>query len=222
MRSTYVPGNSWLHVLPAGLKLGGLCVAMSPLVVFRTPLVLFGSAVLAGAAYRTAGFSWQQIWHQVRPLRWMALALVVAQALFGGWSSQAWMSGIVIAGTIVVAVALAALVTLTTPISAMIDAIERGLRPLRRIGVNPERAALLLAFTIRAIPVIAGLAEQIRDAQRARGVSGSVRAFAVPLVVRSFRHADALGEALIARGIDDPPPGSTPPPPPPPPSRRSR
>jgi energy-coupling factor transporter transmembrane protein EcfT len=28
----------------------------------------------------------------------------------------------------------------------------------------------------------------------------------VPLVVRTLRHADALGEALVARGLDDPSP----------------
>ena len=29
------------------------------------------------------------------------------------------------------------------------------------------------------------------------------RAFAVPLVIRALRHADTLGEALVARGVDD-------------------
>lgn len=206
MRSTYIPGTSWLHTLPAGPKLGSLALLMLPIVIFRTPLVLALFAGVAVLAYRSAGFSTQQIWQQVRPLRWMVLILVGAHAILGGGTQASWTSGIVVAGTIVVAVALAGLMTMTTPVSAMIDAIQRGLRPARRIGINPERVALLLAFTIRAIPVIAGLAEQVRDAQRARGVQTSVRAFAVPLVVRSFRHADALGEALIARGLDDPGP----------------
>ena len=54
-----------------------------------------------------------------------------------------------------------------------------------------------------ACRLVVGLAEQVRDAQRARGLSASPRAFAVPLVVRSLRHADALGDALVARGVDD-------------------
>jgi biotin transport system permease protein len=53
------------------------------------------------------------------------------------------------------------------------------------------------------VPVVVGLAEEVRDAQRARGLAASPRAFAVPLIVRSLRHADALGEALAARGLDD-------------------
>jgi biotin transport system permease protein len=32
-----------------------------------------------------------------------------------------------------------------------------------------------------------------------------VRALAVPLVIRTVRHADRLGEALAARGVDDDP-----------------
>jgi biotin transport system permease protein len=52
------------------------------------------------------------------------------------------------------------------------------------------------------VPVVVEIGTQIRDAQRARGVT-SARAFAVPFVVRSLRQADALGDALVARGADD-------------------
>ncbi|HEX2361852.1 MAG TPA: energy-coupling factor transporter transmembrane component T, partial [Jiangellaceae bacterium] len=65
------------------------------------------------------------------------------------------------------------------------------------------RVALVLALAIRAVPVVAGLASEVRDAQRARGIAADPRSFAVPFVVRSLRHADALGEALAARGLDD-------------------
>jgi biotin transport system permease protein len=100
-------------------------------------------------------------------------------------------------------VLLAALVTLTTRTTDMVDAVIRALGPLRRLGVDPERVGLLLSLGIRSVPVVVGLAEEVRDAQRARGLTASPRAFAVPLIVRSLRHADALGDALVARGIDD-------------------
>jgi biotin transport system permease protein len=54
------------------------------------------------------------------------------------------------------------------------------------------------------VPVLTGLAAEVRQARRARGAGRSVRAFAVPLVIRTVRYADRLGEALIARGVDDP------------------
>jgi biotin transport system permease protein len=98
---------------------------------------------------------------------------------------------------------LAGLVTLTTRTDAMADAVVGLLRPLRHVGVDTERIGLVLALGIRCVPVVVGLAEEVRDAQRARGLTASPRAFAVPLVVRSLRHADALGEALLARGVED-------------------
>jgi biotin transport system permease protein len=102
-----------------------------------------------------------------------------------------------------VLVLLAALVTLTTRTTAMVDAIVTACRPLRRLGVDAERVGLMLALGVRSVPVVVGLAEEVREAQLARGLGASPRAFAVPLIVRSLRHADALGEALVARGVED-------------------
>ena len=97
----------------------------------------------------------------------------------------------------------AGLVTLTTTTTDLSDVVVAGLGPFRRFGVNPERVGLLIALSIRAVPVVLGLAEQIRDAQRARGKTLSPRAFAVPLLVRALRHAQRMGDALVARGVDD-------------------
>ena len=104
---------------------------------------------------------------------------------------------------VVLAVTLAGLVTLTTRTAAMMACLERVLAPARYAGLDPFRLSLLLSLTLRSVPVVAGLAVRVREAQRARGVEWSLRAFAVPLVVSALRHADALGEALSARGLDD-------------------
>jgi len=77
------------------------------------------------------------------------------------------------------------------------------LRPLRRAGVDPERVALVLALAVRTVPVLVGIGGEVQQARAARGAERSVRAFAVPFVIRSLRHADRLGEALEARGVDD-------------------
>jgi biotin transport system permease protein len=96
----------------------------------------------------------------------------------------------------------AALVTLTTRTSALVDVLVSVCRPLRVVGVDPDRVGLVIALAIRSVPIVAGFATQIRDAQRARGARPSPRAYAAPLIVRSLRHADAVGEALAARGLD--------------------
>jgi biotin transport system permease protein len=100
-------------------------------------------------------------------------------------------------------VLLAGLVTLTTRTSDMADVVVAVVRPLRRFGVDYERLGLLLALGIRSVPIVIDLAVEVRDAQHARGLAGDARAFAVPLVVRSLRRADAMSEALVARGVND-------------------
>jgi len=99
------------------------------------------------------------------------------------------------------AVVLAALLVLTTRVTALLDAIERGMGPLARIRIDPQRVALLLTVTLSTLPVLARLAHDVREAQRARGGRASLRLFAVPFLVVALKHADQLGDALTARGV---------------------
>jgi biotin transport system permease protein len=195
--NTYVAGTSWLHRLPASAKLVGLVVLLAVTFTLSSPLAVALAAVVTLLIYATAGLA-GAVPAQVRPLRWLILGLLVVQTLTAGW-----VTAVVFTGRLLVAVVLAGLVTLTTRVVDLLDVFERVLRPMRHVGVDSERVALALALAIRAVPVVAGLAEEVRDAQRARGSAVSPRAFAVPFVVRSLRHADALGEALVARGFDD-------------------
>jgi len=119
------------------------------------------------------------------------------------WWTAGWQVAVVVVGTLVVAVVGAALISLTTRVTDLLDVIARVLEPARAIGVDPDRVALLLALTIRAVPVIAATLHEARDARRARGLERSTRALVTPIVVRTIRHADRVGEALAARGIDD-------------------
>jgi biotin transport system permease protein len=152
--------------------------------------------VLAGYALAQvpASVAAAQLW----PMRWFVVLLVPLQWWTGGWRQV-----VVVVGTMLVTVAAAALVTLTTRVSDMLDVCVRALGPARRLGVDPERVGLALALTVRAVPVLADTFAQARDARRARGLERSPRALLVPLVLRTLRHADRLGEALAARGVDD-------------------
>lgn len=195
---SYLPGDSVLHRAPAGLKLAVLAVGLLVLGVFRSPLTVAVAAVLTLAAGLATRLGARVLWAQVRPV------LLVA-AIVG--ALQVWLAGPLTAGVVVgwliVAVLAAGLVTVTTPLTAILDAVVAVTRPLRRVGVDPERVALVLALAVRSVPVVAGLARDVQEARLARGAGRSVRAFAVPLVIRTVRYADRLGEALAARGVDD-------------------
>ena len=47
------------------------------------------------------------------------------------------------------------------------------------------------------------LVASVTQARRARGLGFSLRALVVPVIVGALRRADALGDALVARGLDD-------------------
>lgn len=201
MQSTlglYQPGTSVLHRAPAGAKLLAL-VVLGAASVFLTYwwLVLALITVLLGA-YAAAGIGPRLILKQVRPL----LFLLAFTAIYHLWTTG-WQRAVVIAGTIVLLVLAAALVTLTTQTTKLIDAVVRVVGPFRRWGVDPDRVGLILTLGIRCVPLVADLAGQVREAQLARGTGTSWKAFAVPLIVRALRDADAMGEALVARGVDD-------------------
>lgn len=198
MTGQYRPGSSLLHRAPAGAKLAGLLVFSTLLVALRSPATIAVATALVLVAYAAAGLAPSAAVGQVWPLRWVVVVLVPFQ-----WWAGGWRTAVVVVGTLAVAVAAAGLVTLTTRVTQMLDALVRGLGPARRIGIDPERVALVLALAIRAVPVVAATLEESRQARRARGMERSARALVTPLVVRTIRHADRVGDALAARGLDD-------------------
>lgn len=197
MIGAYRPGSSVLHRLGAGAKLAGL--ATSVIVVALLPewwmlLIALGVALLG---FVVAAIPPRAVVAQLVPVLWILLIAAPLNALFSGWESA-----LVMSLRVTVCVALAALATLTTRVSAILDAVRTGLRPFGR-RVDPERVGIVLAMTIRAVPLMAEIVRAVLDARRARGADGSLRAVAVPVVVRSLQTADAMGEALVARGFDD-------------------
>ena len=194
----YSPGSSVVHRMHAGTKLVLLLLVGAGSILLDRPWQVAVALVLVLSCYLVAGIGLAVAVRQARPLLWIVGFVAVFHTVVSGWERAA-----VFVGVILTLVLLAALVTLTTRTTDMVDAVVRALGPLRVVGVNPERVGLLLSLSIRSVPVVVGLAEEVRDAQRARGLVASPRAFAVPLIVRSLRHADALGDALVARGADD-------------------
>lgn len=194
----YLPGTSVVHRLGAGTKLLVLLAAGVALAIWRSPWQVGLALAVVLILYAVARLPLRVLLRQVVALAWIAVPLLAVQ-----WIFASWQVGVGVVGSFVTLVLLAGLVTLTTRTTAMVDVVVRMCGWLRRFGVEPERVGLMLALGIRSVHVVLGLAEEVREAQHARGLRASPRAFAVPLIVRSLRHADRLGEALAARGVDD-------------------
>ncbi|PPF57326.1 cobalt ABC transporter permease [Clavibacter michiganensis] len=159
------------------------------------------AAVVAVVAYAVAqlgdgAFGLRRLVGQVRAVRWVMLLTLVSQLVLLGPEPA-------VANTarVTAAIAIAGLLVLTTTMTELLDGIERGLRPLRRLGVDTERVSLLLTVTAGTVPVLGRLAGDVRQAQRARGARAGLRTFVVPFLVVALKHADELGDALTARGV---------------------
>ncbi|MDV8076772.1 energy-coupling factor transporter transmembrane protein EcfT [Rhodococcus sp. IEGM 1370] len=199
MIGLYRPGTSLLHRMSPGSKLLALIFAILGTVIFaRTPLEVAAVAVLVAALFAVARIPAKVALAQLRPVLWMLLIIGVFQVII-----TTWQRAVVVCGVLVISVALAALVTLTTRVTDMLDTVTRALGPVRRFGVDPDRIGLLLALAIRCIPLLASIVQEVSQARKARGLQWSMTALATPVLVRALRTADAMGDALVARGVDD-------------------
>lgn len=192
------PGRSALHRLPAGAKFAGLLAATVALVLLSSPLVLGGAVLVVVGGYLLARISPRRCWQATRLVVPMGLLVFALQ-----WWLRDLDSALAVSLRLGAAVGAANLFTLTTRVEDLIAAVERALRPARRLGLRPERIGLLVGLTLQAVAALSTIAAQTREAQRARGAERSTSAFAVPFLVRTLRHADDLGEALAARGVED-------------------
>lgn len=190
----YVDGNSVLHRMLAVAKLGSIAV-LGTGVFLCDDLRYVGIALLAIVAlYALARIA------PTTMLRQLKFSLPLLAVIFAvQWIVADWQTGLLIILRFAVLILAASLVTLTTRTSDMVEALERILQPLRFLGVDVTKVSLCLSLTIRFIPVVARVTQQVREAQRARGLEHSVMAVAMPVIVRLLRMADEIAEAIEAR-----------------------
>ena len=197
MIGVFLPGTSLVHRAPALLKLAVLAVLVTATALVSSLAWLAAASAVVVLAFAVARMPARLALRQIAPILWVLVFAVPVQIVFGGWEAAA-----IMAVRLLIAVALAALYTLTTPVSETLDAMQALLRPFRR-WIDADRVGLALALTIRCVPLLADLVREVMEARRARGAEGSLLALAVPVIVRALRTAEHLGEALTARGFDD-------------------
>ncbi len=192
------PGTTLLHRLPVGAKVVGLGVFSLAVVLVRDVRASFVYLAVALLLAAVARVQLRSLWRAARAI----LLLAVFVAALQWW----WYGAAKAIETLVdlLALALAAVVlSTTTSVNSMLDALVRWLQPFRRVGVDPERVALAFSLAIGALPGTVALAVETRDAARARGLSRQPRAYLTPFVVRVVARALETGDALHARGITD-------------------
>lgn len=217
----YFPGNSLLHRLDPRMKL--LLTLMLIVMVFLpqnwwTLLAVVGFVL---ALVLVSRLPVSLLWRSIKPVLFLVAFTAVLNVLYVHEGTPLWKwqfiqitpGGLSNAGFVAVRIIClivgSSLLTYTTTPTALTDAMERVLTPLKWVGLSPHELAMMMTIALRFIPTLMEETDKIMSAQKARGAdmeSGGmlrrVRALVpvlIPLFVSSFRRAYELAMAMECR-----------------------
>jgi len=193
----YVHRETPAHALPAAAKILVLFAAGIGVFLIREPLWLVAVLAVVAAVMAIARVPVAETMRQLRPIAVLLLAIFLVHGAFTSWTL-----GLLVVLRFAILLLLALTVTFTTRVSEMIDTLERGLRPLGVVGVNPAKVSLMLSMTLRFIPLLVAKYQEVREAQKVRGLERSLTALVVPLLVKTLRMAAELTDAIDSRCYD--------------------
>ncbi len=217
----YFPGDSLIHRLDPRAK---ILLTVAYIVALFLPQTWAG--LLIGVAFLVAVVAASRlplrlILKGVRPLL-LLIAFTSAinifyidggTVLFDRWifhiTTRGVATAVFIAIRIVCLIVGSSLLTYTTSPTALTDALERLLSPLKILHLNVHELAMMMTIALRFVPTLIEETDKIMSAQKARGAdmeSGGlmqrIRALVpvlIPLFVSAFRRAYELAMAMECR-----------------------
>ena len=165
--------------------------------------------------------SLRYIVNSLKPIRFLLILMFLLNLFFtkgehvwldlGFWklTGEAVLQSFFLSIRIVLLVAGASMLTLTTSPIALTDGLEKLLSPLKFLHFPVHELAMMMTIALRFVPTLIDESEKIRNAQMSRGAdfeSGnifkrvkSMIPILIPLFVSSFRKADDLAIAMESR-----------------------
>lgn len=217
----FVAGNSVIHRLDPRTKIFMmiLYIAMTFLVKqiwFMTiPLIYLVLELIL------SGISLRYIVSSLKPIRFLLIFMFILNLFFtkgehvwidlGFWklTGEAVLQSCFLSIRIILLVAGASMLTLTTSPIALTDGLEKLLMPLKVFRFPAHELAMMMTIALRFVPTLMDESDKIRNAQMSRGAdfeSGNVFKrvksmipILIPLFVSSFRKADELAIAMESR-----------------------
>lgn len=194
----YVPGDSLFHRIGAGPKYLLMIALTLPAAILREWRLGLACLALSLGLLALCRIGLLRAW-RLPAMIWVLAAMMLGYHLLSGTPGR----GVNATAVFLTAIYLSRLLTTTTPGGALVDALITGLRPLRVLGLSPERAGLAIAVMLRSIPVLLDAFGQVRQAAMARGRERRWFSLVTPVVIRAVGHAQATGAALAARGLGE-------------------
>ena len=194
MGTLYSEIPSWMHRLPAGLKL--LLLALSSMA-----LLALSDLRIQALAFAAIALLYASLGAASRPTRRLVVVAVIASALVGGLhaaTGQPWL-GLASGLRLVSTTMLGAMLTATTRFGDLLGVAEWLLSPLARLGLPVERLALQLGLMLRFAEQFFVQWQRLADAHRVRtGRPGGWRLLA-PLTIHMLITARKVADALAIR-----------------------
>ncbi len=197
MRSLHVEGTGWLHRVSPRLKLVTLMGFSIALFLTRDLILLGCAVVLAAIVLRETKLPFRDIAMRLRPV----MLTILLVAIFSYLVLAAHDATVNLLRLTALAL-LATAVTITVSISQFMDEIALAAAPLERLGlVKAADIGLAVGLVVRFVPEIVNRYQAVRDAHRARGLPVRFATIIVPLVIMTLKDADAIADAIDARGF---------------------
>ena len=189
--------QTWLHRVPAGVKLASLALLSVLLLPVGDWRILVGVSAMIAMVYAGFGRAGMARLSLLRPLLPLLVVVGGVQAASGGWNA-----GAIVTMRLLAMLLLADLVSMTTTMSALMEALAPVFRLLRPLGVNPRKLALAVALVLRFVPVLMTRWRAREEAWKARTHRRIPLRLLAAFVADILQLADRVAEALDARGFD--------------------
>ena len=194
MGSLYSDIPTWLHRVPAGLKLLALALLGVGLFAMQQWQGLLLVTVVCVLLFASLGAAAQR----AKPL---VVGVLVAGGLVAGlhiWMAQPVLAAITVT-RLISATLMGIALTLTTRYSDLLHVFEWLLSPLQKIGVRTDLLALQLALMLRFTEHFFLVWRRLDDAYRVRtGKSGGFKILA-PLTIHMLLTTRRVADALTLR-----------------------
>ena len=197
MRSLHVDGTGWLYRVSPRFKLLTLMGFSIALFLTRDLAALVAATVLAAGVLSATRLPLRDIALRLRPVM-LTIFLVAAFSYLLLPVNDASVNLLRLTALALLATA----VTITVSISQFMDEITLAAGPLERLGLlKAADIGLAVGLVVRFVPEIVNRYHAVRDAHRARGLPVRMATIIVPLVIMTLKDADAIADAIDARGF---------------------
>ncbi|MFD0666560.1 CbiQ family ECF transporter T component [Ramlibacter sp. MAHUQ-53] len=194
MVSLYSDQRTWLHRVPAGVKLAVIAGVGTGLFMTGRLGPLLAVTAACVAVFASLGAAGLRARRLVVAVLVAGLLVIAFQALMGQW-----VLGVASALRLLGAALLGAAYTLTTRYDESLHVLECLLSPLRRVGVRTGDIALQFALMLRWTEQFFVVWSRLDEAHRLRtGRPGGVRILG-PLVIHMLTAARRVADTLQVR-----------------------